>query len=285
MSGTSIGVVVVGALALGLCGTAAAEMKDVKGAKEPTLFSRMPNYRIAQYTEREFDGFKFRVTQAGKEVQQNVEGRLSFWKLVFDKSGGAAQPGKLQILRNYQAAAEKLGGTVVFENPNLTTLRVTKDKSEVWAEVASVATGSEYTLRVIEKEAMKQDVVADAEALREGLAAAGHVELQGVFFDTGKATLKPESEAALKEIAKMLQQSAGVKVWVVGHTDYVGAADSNLALSAARAASVAKYLTATLGIDAKRLGSFGAGPYAPVASNAAEEGRARNRRVELVVQP
>ena len=112
---------------------------------------------------------------------------------------------------------------------------------------------------------MKQDVVADAEALKAGLQATGHMELKGIFFDTGKADLKPESEAALKEVARMLQQSGALKVWVVGHTDSVGTAESNLALSTARAASVVKYLTGTSGIAAKRLGSFGAGPYAPVA--------------------
>ena len=137
----------------------------------------------------------------------------------------------------------------------MTTLKIAKDGSTTYVEVASVATGAEYTLRILEQQAMAQDVIADAAALQAGLASTGHVELQGVFFDTGKADLKPESEAALKEIAKMLQQSGNVKVWVVGHTDYVGSTESNLALSAARAASVVKYLTGNLGIDPRRLGS------------------------------
>ena len=139
-----------------------------------------------------------------------------------------------------------------------------------------------YTLVIVEVQKMQQDVVANADALKSGLADSGHVEVPGIFFDTAKSVLKPESDAALNEIAKLLQANPALKVWVVGHTDAVGSPDSNMALSNARAASVIQALTQKNGIDAKRLAPFGAGPYAPVASNDSEEGRAKNRRVELV---
>jgi outer membrane protein OmpA-like peptidoglycan-associated protein len=74
-------------------------------------------------------------------------------------------------------------------------------------------------------------------------------------------------------------------VWVVGHTDYVGSADTNVALSLARAKAVVQALVQKYGIDAARLAPFGAGPYAPVATNDTEDGRAKNRRVELVKRP
>lgn len=275
----------VAVLVMGLFSAGNAEMQDAKGSQDPALFTRMPNFKIYEYKDRQFDGFKFRVTQSGREISQSIEGHMTYLKYVFDKSTGATPPSKLQILRNYQAAASKLGGEVVFENPNLTTLKISKDETIIWAEIASVQLGTEYSLRIVEQQAMTQDVVASAEALKAGLADIGHVELQGVFFDTGKADIKPESEAALKEVAKLLQQSPGLKVWVVGHTDYAGSTESNLTLSSARAASVVKYLSTTLGIDLKRLDSFGVGPYAPIASNNTEEGKAKNRRVELVVQP
>jgi outer membrane protein OmpA-like peptidoglycan-associated protein len=131
---------------------------------------------------------------------------------------------------------------------------------------------------------MKQDVVADAAALRSGLQENGHVEVPGILFDFGKSDVKPESEPALKELTAMLQANTALKVWVVGHTDNVGSAESNLTLSGARAAAAIKAL-ALRGIGANRLAPHGAGPYAPVASNATDEGRARNRRVELVAQP
>jgi len=278
-------ILMAGVLLVGLGSYGMAQMKDAKGSQDPSLFTRMPDFKIYEYRDSPFDEFKFRVTRSGKETFETPEGHLTYWKYVFDKQTGAAPPSKLQILRNYQAAAATLGGETVFENPNVITLKIKKDQTIIWAEVASVQLGTEYSLRILEQQAMIQDVVANAEALKAGLANIGHVELQGIFFDTGKADIKPESAAALKEVAKMLQQSPELKVWVVGHTDYVGTTESNLKLSSARAASVAKYLTTSLGIDSKRLGFFGAGPYAPIASNSSEEGRARNRRVELVVQP
>jgi OmpA-OmpF porin, OOP family len=278
-------VLLAGALLVGLNSAALAQTSDVKGSKDPELFTRMPNFRIAEYNEKQFDSYNFRVTQSGKDATQTAEGHLVTWKYIFDRSTNAVIPSKVQIIRNYEDAAAKLGGKRVFDNPNMTTIKISKDNKITWVEVSPVPNGYEYKLRILEQQAMVQDVVADAAALKAGLAETGHVELQGVFFDTGKADLKPESEAALKEVAKMLQQSLEIKVWVVGHTDYVGTAESNLNLSSARAASVVKYLTTNLGIDPKRLGSFGAGPYAPIAPNNTEEGRAKNRRVELVVQP
>jgi OmpA-OmpF porin, OOP family len=86
-------------------------------------------------------------------------------------------------------------------------------------------------------------------------------------------------------VAKLLKANPALKVWVVGHTDNVGPAETNVTLSKARAASVVKALSQKNGADGKRLAPYGVGPYAPVATNATEEGRAHNRRVELVAQP
>ena len=158
-----------------------------------------------------------------------------------------------------------------------------KEGRETWVHVNAYIT-SQYLLTIVEKAAMAQDVVADAKVFQAGLASAGHVEVPGIFFDTNKSDLKPESERAVAEVAKLLKGSPELKVWVVGHTDATGQETSNLALSSARAASVAKALSQKHGIASGRLGSFGAGPYAPVASNSSEEGRKRNRRVELVAK-
>jgi outer membrane protein OmpA-like peptidoglycan-associated protein len=117
--------------------------------------------------------------------------------------------------------------------------------------------------------------------MASGLGAAGRVALYGLTFDTAKSDLKPESEPTLVEMAKLLNENAAWKVFVVGHTDTVGDAASNLKLSQARAQAVITALAAK-GIPAARLTAFGAGPYSPVASNKTEEGRAQNRRVELV---
>ena len=108
--------------------------------------------------------------------------------------------------------------------------------------------------------------------------------MYGINFDTGKAETKPESGPAIAEIAKLLTQDAGLKIHVVGHTDNVGDATSNLKLSQARAEAVKKMLVDKYKIQASRLSAFGAGQYCPVGTNATPEARAKNRRVELVQQ-
>ncbi len=116
-------------------------------------------------------------------------------------------------------------------------------------------------------------------------AANGSVPIYGIHFDTGKSDLKPESEPTLSEMAKLLKENPLVAVFITGQTDTVGDPASNLKLSQARARAVVDALVQKHGIAVSRLTPFGAGPYAPVASNKTEEGRARNRRVELVEFP
>jgi outer membrane protein OmpA-like peptidoglycan-associated protein len=120
--------------------------------------------------------------------------------------------------------------------------------------------------------------------MAKGIASDGHVALYGILFDTDKTDIKPESAATIAEIAKFLKQGAGVKLYVVGHTDNVGLYDYNMGLSQRRAAAVVTELTTKHGIPAARLKPAGSGPLAPVAPNETEEGRAKNRRVELVKQ-
>lgn len=139
-------------------------------------------------------------------------------------------------------------------------------------------------LVIVEPEAMKQEVVANAGASQSGLAEAGHVEVPGIYFDFGKSDVKPESTPALEEVAKLLQANPSMRVWVVGHPDSVGSAESDVALSSARAASVIRVLTQQMSIAPKWLAPHGAGPYAPVATDKTEEGRAKNRRMGLVEQ-
>jgi outer membrane protein OmpA-like peptidoglycan-associated protein len=108
--------------------------------------------------------------------------------------------------------------------------------------------------------------------------------VNGILFDTGKSEVKPESAPALQEVVKLLQQDAKLKLYVVGHTDNVGALAGNMELSRLRAAAVVHELTTKYAVTAERLQSFGDGPYAPVTSNETADGRTLNRRVEIVKQ-
>lgn len=128
----------------------------------------------------------------------------------------------------------------------------------------------------------KKMTFVNADEMKQGLHDAGKVALYGVFFDTDKDVVKPESQPTLQEIANLLKGDASLRVHVVGHTDNQGKADYNLDLSNRRAASVVRELTSKFGVAAARLDSFGCGLYSPAGSNETEEGRAKNRRVELV---
>ena len=127
-------------------------------------------------------------------------------------------------------------------------------------------------------------VTIDAAAMAKDISTSGHVALYGIHFDTDKADLKPGSQATLQEITKLLAQNPSLKLYIVGHTDNVGGFEYNVGLSERRAAAVVKELTATHGIAAARLKPAGVGTLAPVAPNESEQGRAKNRRVELVKQ-
>lgn len=125
---------------------------------------------------------------------------------------------------------------------------------------------------------------ATAEAIGQAITREGKVALYGIYFDSGKAELKPESAPLLAEIARLLAQTPQLQLYVVGHTDDSGDYQHNIDLSARRAAAVVDYLVKTAGIDASRLLAQGVGPLAPLASNSADSGRKLNRRVELIAR-
>jgi OmpA-OmpF porin, OOP family len=140
-------------------------------------------------------------------------------------------------------------------------------------------------LDVVETTPMETKMVTvDAAAMAKDIASTGRVALYGIYFDHDKADIKPESAPTLQEIAALLKQDPKLSLYVVGHTDGVGQFDYNVKLSERRAASVVQALATQHGIDAKRLRPAGVGMLAPVAPNDSDEGRAKNRRVELVRQ-
>jgi len=263
-------------------GLSTAADQDRKGSKDHPLLSRMPNFHISDYKDTEFDSYKFIVDQNKKPVPVNVEGHKYYIEYYLNK--GAAEPGELKIRRNIQDALKKIGGKVLFDdNFNKTsTIVLQKEGKETWVEIRSY--NNLYRLTIVEKEVMKQEVVADAAAMGNDINTTGHVSVYGIYFDTGKSEIKPESDAAISEIAKLLKNNGALKIYVVGHTDNVGSFDSNMKLSRDRADAVAKALAGKYGIAAARLKSYGVSSLSPVTSNDTEEGKAKNRRVELVKQ-
>ena len=140
-------------------------------------------------------------------------------------------------------------------------------------------------LEIIESKSMDTGMVSvDAEAIGKGIDADGHMAIYGVMFDTDSANIKPESAPVLAEIAKLLEARPGLNILVVGHTDNQGAFEYNISLSSRRANAVERNLSEQHGIDAVRMRSEGVGYLVPVSTNDTPEGRAKNRRVELVKQ-
>ena len=259
--------------------------QDKPGSKDHPLFTRMPGYYIELYQTSDFDSEKFRVLEPGQPIKDVVvEGKKTVIRYRLTK--GQPVPSTLEVVRNYTNAAAAAGGKLTWENSHdpgnrYATWKFTKPGQEIWA-VLHCGSGNFYELRIVEKGEIKQQVTA--EVLGRDLTDAGHTAVYGILFDTGKAEIKPESAGVLAEIAGLLQAKPALRLYVVGHTDNVGALDMNMKLSQARAEAVVNALSTKHGIAGTRLKAFGNGPMAPVASNAGEEGRSKNRRVELVEQ-
>jgi OOP family OmpA-OmpF porin len=256
---------------------ALAQEKDVPGSKDHPLFTRMPNFYIQDYEEKEFDSHEF-INAKGEEIP--VEGHKYYISYYIQE--GVKAPSELQIIRNYTNAIKKIGGTVEYETKYDAYLKVEKSGKEIWAHVRAWNDGEGCDLTIIEKESMAQYVVADAKSLAQDISKTGHVKIYGIYFDTDSDVIKPESEPTLKVIADMLKANGSLKVYVVGHTDMTGAFEHNMELSNKRAEAVANALINKHGIAAARLKARGAGPLCPVSENKTEEGRKLNRRVELV---
>jgi outer membrane protein OmpA-like peptidoglycan-associated protein len=254
---------------------------DEPGSKDHPLLTRMPGYYINDYSHKGFDSSDFEGKD-GKLI--TVEGRKT--EIGYRPKDGVSVPSPLQIGRNYQNAITKIGGVVLFQElasgGGFTTLKVVRGTDEIWTKVSIGDSGNNYHVVIIEKAGMQQEVVADAEAWKSDISTTGHAAVYGVYFDSDKAEVKPGSAKSLQEIAKLLKQNPNLNVLVVGHTDSMGEIAHNMALSEARAKAVVAALTTQYGIAASRLSPYGCGRLAPVASNDSEEGKAKNRRVELV---
>jgi len=253
--------------------------EDVAGSRDHPLLTRMPNFYISDYEQKDFGQADFKNSK-GEDIR--VEGHK--YDIEYEIKEGKKTPSELQILRNYENAIKKIGGSTVYEAPGETWLKLEKGGKTTWIYVYAHCDGGCYELTIVEKKAMAQEVIADAKSLAQDINSTGHASVYGIHFDFNKAEVRPESDPTLKEIAKLLQENPKLKLYVVGHTDNVGGINYNMKLSQARAEAVVKKLVSKYGVTPNRLKPYGVGPLVPVASNKTEDGRAKNRRVELVEQ-
>jgi outer membrane protein OmpA-like peptidoglycan-associated protein len=250
------------------------QTKDEPGCKDTPLVARFPGSIISECEDKADNSYTFTDLGAAHE-DKAIEGEYHYLQYNEPDSASPAQ-----VNRNLVTAFKTAGYTFLKDNGHG---QFTVHMGKTWVEV-DVTNGNNYKLHIVIETALTQDVVANAADLSTGISGVGHIVVNGILFDTGKADVKPESDAALKEVAKLLKLKPSLKVYVVGHTDNVGGLAANIDLSKRRADSVVQSLTTKYGVPAAQLLSFGDGPYAPVASNHSEDGRALNRRVELVEQ-
>ena len=252
-------------------GVASSQEKDAKGCKDHPLISRMNNYYISS-CQKNFNSFDFFV----KEGSKTLEGQMT--KIGYELRPGSPQPSFLQVRRNYGNAIKNIGGVVLFDEDRRSTFKVTKEGKEAWMALEVFNEGRTYELVILELAPMTQEVTADA--MYSALNKDGFIALY-INFDTGKSDIKPESVAIIGQIAALLKAHPTLKVSIEGHTDNAGTPQSNKTLSTQRAKSVMDAVVQK-GTAAARLTSIGWGQEKPIADNRSEEGKAKNRRVEIV---
>jgi OmpA-OmpF porin, OOP family len=297
------------ALSLGAMASAAAQTRDVVGAKDYPGIGRFGGSVITGYQVKDFDAARMQAA-AFKDGQptdaRRLEGRIT--RIAYRTNPG---PSILEVSRNFETQLAKAGfetllacdtdacGGIPFSEAvdalpipqmwvdgfnyryfagrkndggreTFVSLIVSENNRDIYAQLVVAE------LRAIENK------MVDAAVMAKGLRDTGRIALYGIYFDTDRAEVKPESRPTLEQIAKLLTANVGLSVFIVGHTDNQGPHAYNLDLSRRRAEAIAAELVKNYGIGAPRLRTAGVGLLAPAGTNATEAGRALNRRVELV---
>ncbi len=170
-------------------------------------------------------------------------------------------------------------------------MRVYVDENKIWDLPRAFTEGVGYNGLVFSRDGAKDGeefyisnvrLAVGAPDTRNKLITEGKFVTTGIHFNSGSATIRPESYGVLKDIATVLNENPAVNVSIVGHTDSDGSDELNLKLSKDRAASVKAALSGEFGIDASRMQTDGKGENEPVGDNGTAEGKAQNRRVEFI---
>lgn len=216
-----------------------------------------------------------------------VEGEYWYYFNDIARDPQGLHPGKLEVSRNFESAVKRAKGTILYQDNKTVTYSIKRPDGEFWGEAGCGRGGEDCSAvmhKIVRLAAMEQSVVVSADQIAQSILEEGKAVFYGLYFDTDKATLKPESAPTLAEMAKWLKANPKFSVFIIGHTDMQGMVAHNLSLSRDRGAAVAAALVKQHGIKPERLAAEGVGPYAPVSNNTGESGRAKNRRVEMILR-
>ncbi|HTO67489.1 MAG TPA: OmpA family protein [Bradyrhizobium sp.] len=286
-----------------------AQTRDVAGARDFPGIGRFAGSVITGYVVKDFDAARLQAAAFKDDKPadaRRLEGRIT--RIAYRTRPG---PSILEVSRNFETQLAKAGfetllscdtdgcGGIPFTeavdvlpvpqmwvdgfNYHYVAARKAEAGRETYASVIVSQNNQDITAQLVVAElGAIENKMVDAAAMAKGLGDAGHIALYGIYFDTDKAVIKPESRPTLEQIAKLLTSQPQLNVFIVGHTDNQGTYEYNLDLSKRRADAIAAELVRTYRIVQPRLRTAGLGFLAPVGSNASEGGRALNRRVELV---
>ncbi|HEY4212473.1 MAG TPA: OmpA family protein [Steroidobacteraceae bacterium] len=251
---------------------AAAADPDAAGCKD-FFVSRLTGYFISDCTQSEFDSFIF---DEGGDKATTVEGKIV--NNSYNQPDSATPNSRALVQHNYQNALTAAGWTILVQDPDHIVAKQVKNGVERWVQVDGNG-GNYYMLHLAQKAGMQQSVVT-ADDMATALNRDGRISLH-INFDTGKSTIRPDSQPIVDQIVATLKGNSALQLTVEGHTDNVGTPQANQTLSQSRAQAVVTAVTRA-GIAASRLTAIGYGQTKPVADNSTDAGRAQNRRVDLV---
>ena len=303
----------------GAVATFAQTEKDVEGSEDHPMISRYEGSVIKGYEHVNYDRNEFpsgmeddelqAITAEGEltkilyvapeehsvfQVQRNYQMALqeAGFEIVYECFGGKSEIPREIFRDDYHPGRFGIPGKSPYygKDTSYFLAKMPGENGDVYVSAHALISETfdnrvATALQILDEKPMptgKVQVDVDAGMMAEDIDETGSVRIYGIHFDTDKATIKEKSESTLAEIAALLEQKPDLALVVVGHTDAAGSIEYNMDLSRKRADSVVEFLVSEHGISEERLTSHGVGPLAPVAGNEDEDGRARNRRVELV---
>jgi OmpA-OmpF porin, OOP family len=250
---------------------------DAEGCKDYPLFTRLKNYYISA-CETKYDQALIMLEEEPDSAKNlKPEGDKILLSYNYQETAGTA-PSYLQIRRNYQNAAKLLKAKVLVDRDRYTALMIEKSGLKIYVGLELFNDGRNFNLTILEQKAMEQEITAND--MLQALQKDGFIALY-INFDTNAAIIKPESQGIIDQIVELMKSQPELNLSIEGHTDSQGLLASNKTLSLNRAKAVIQAVSKG-GVNSSAMSAVGWGQEKPVADNGTEEGRAKNRRVEIV---
>ncbi len=255
--------------------------RDAGGCTDPPFFTRPDHYYITKCSSNR-NAYDFKISES---QSLTVEGGLISTTYSFDSHSRSAVPGSVQVVNKYKATVEAMGGTRISSantnsgNNNNVTFRFQKDGNEYYLGISGIGNNPlyQFTVALVTRESLNSEAAANVmtEKINEGETLTPNIN-----FETGTSAIKDESQDIVVELYKMMNENPTLEISVEGHTDNVGSKIANQTLSEGRAESI-KAALVMKGISADRIKTSGFGQDQPLGDNTTEDGKAKNRRVEI----